>query len=519
VIQDLTYTYFPDAMVQSIASARPGDTWSWTYTYDDLNRLLTATNSNPALSQSFTYNDIGNMMSNSAIGSYSYPSSGTPKPHAVSSAGTRGYCYNAIGQMTSRNGTPGTCSSGTQIQWNGDGKPSSVGSTVFVYDGVGVRLKKTTGSTTTRYLGGDYEIAPNGTITKYLQGGKKVAAQYFIHHRDHLGSIESVTDASGVEVRGQKHKPFGDQFGVTGTQQESKGWIGEREEETELVYLNARYYDPEIGRFTAPDPVIGAGQNLNRYSYSVNSPTNFSDPSGLSGNCVWVPVGGDVKIADNQIGFIYFCPQPPPPPQPPSGGGPGSNVITQDYSPTNPRDRRERQGRPHTGCGHLGSGPCPDEGSSTNSNTGGGGGGDDGGAGGGGDDDGGGGGNDNNNTTTDPIKYAPDERPVEAVVLQRVSAFLDGVVPFADPYEPLYNEDICPECWLSEDIGSVTASVELFVASWPSRALYGAGTYFNTGQYFRFGHTFNRGYTYFGVRGKLVPGKHGIDIVRLWRGR
>jgi YD repeat-containing protein len=171
VIQDLTYTYFPDAMVQSIASARPGDTWSWTYTYDDLNRLLTATNSNPALSQSFTYNDIGNMTSNSAIGSYSYPSSGTPRPHAVSSAGTRGYCYNAVGQMTSRNGTPGTCSSGTQIQWNGDGKPSSIGSTTFVYDGLGVRLKKTTGGQTTRYLGGDYEIANDGTITKYLQVG------------------------------------------------------------------------------------------------------------------------------------------------------------------------------------------------------------------------------------------------------------------------------------------------------------------------------------------------------------
>ena len=49
------------------------------------------------------------------------------------------------------------------------------------------------------------------------------------------------------EVRRQDHKPFGDQHYAWGAHVESKGWIGEREEETELVYLNARYYDQEIG--------------------------------------------------------------------------------------------------------------------------------------------------------------------------------------------------------------------------------------------------------------------------------
>ncbi|MGH9318471.1 MAG: RHS repeat domain-containing protein, partial [Vicinamibacteria bacterium] len=197
---------------------------------------------------------------------------------------------------------------GTVIQWNGDGKPSSIGSTSFVYDGLGVRLKKTTGSQTTRYLGGDYEIGPAGVITKYLQGGKKVGAQFFIHHRDHLGSIQSVTNSSGVEVRGQKHKPFGDQFGVTGSHVERKGWIGEREEETELVYLNARYYDPEIGRFVSPDPIVVKGQLLNRYTYSANNPINFLDPTGLL-NCA--------GTLDVQGG----C-----------GGGGGGNIFLFDFS-------------------------------------------------------------------------------------------------------------------------------------------------------------------------------------------
>jgi RHS repeat-associated protein len=175
--------------------------------------------------------------------------------------------------MTSRNGTV--------IQWNGDGKPSSVGNIGFTYDGVGVRLKKVSGGQTTKYIGGDYEIAPDGTVTKYLRGGKKVGAAFFVHHRDHLGSIQAVTDSAGNEVRRQKHKPFGDQHYVSGSHAESKGWIGEREEETELLYLNARYYDPEIGRFTAPDPIVGLGQRLNRYSYALSTPANLADPSGL----------------------------------------------------------------------------------------------------------------------------------------------------------------------------------------------------------------------------------------------
>ncbi len=210
----------------------------------------------------------------SKIGTYTYPAPSEARPHAVSTAGTRSYSYNATGQMTSRNGT--------LLQWNGDGKPSSIGNVAFTYDGLGTRLKKTSGGQTTTYVGSDYEIAPDGTVTKYLLGGKQVGTEFFILHRDHLGSVRAVTDTAGAEVRSQQHTPFGDQHSVTGTHYDSRGWIGEREEETELVYLNARYYDPEIGRFTAPDPIAFPGQGLNRYTYALNNPINLSDPSGLS---------------------------------------------------------------------------------------------------------------------------------------------------------------------------------------------------------------------------------------------
>ena len=74
----------------------------WTYSYDNLDRLLSAANTNtPALSQSFTYDAGGNILTNSAIGSYGYPAqgAGTVRPHAVLSAGTSSFNYDANGNQ------------------------------------------------------------------------------------------------------------------------------------------------------------------------------------------------------------------------------------------------------------------------------------------------------------------------------------------------------------------------------------------------------------------------------------
>jgi RHS repeat-associated protein len=63
----------------------------------------------------------------------------------------------------------------------------------------------------------------------------------------------------------------------------AKGWIGERYDEgAGLQYLNARYYDPELGMFIQPDwwEVSEAGVGTNRYSYSFNDPLNMVDSNG-----------------------------------------------------------------------------------------------------------------------------------------------------------------------------------------------------------------------------------------------
>jgi RHS repeat-associated protein len=59
-------------------------------------------------------------------------------------------------------------------------------------------------------------------------------------------------------------------------------WAGrEYDQETELHYLRARYYDPQLGRFLSEDP-IGIAGGVNLYEYAGDDPVNASDASGLS---------------------------------------------------------------------------------------------------------------------------------------------------------------------------------------------------------------------------------------------
>jgi RHS repeat-associated protein len=109
-------------------------------------------------------------------------------------------------------------------------------------------------------------------------------------HRDYLGSVRAITDAVGAKVEAAIYKPFGEQseWLLPGNAApETKGWIGERfDADAGLQYLNARYYDPELGLFLQPDwfEVTKAGVGTNRFSYSFNDPVNKMDSGG---NCVW----------------------------------------------------------------------------------------------------------------------------------------------------------------------------------------------------------------------------------------
>jgi RHS repeat-associated protein len=148
--------------------------------------------------------------------------------------------------------------------------------------------KATGGFDETLSLGPELERNPAGVWTKYLHAdvkrvGNGATAQKFYHHRDHLASIKVISSSTGTEAQRVTYQAFGNRAAQTTAHAETKGFIGERHDpETNLIYLNARYYDPVLARFISPDwwDPDKPGVGTNRYAYSDNDPVNKSDPNG-----------------------------------------------------------------------------------------------------------------------------------------------------------------------------------------------------------------------------------------------
>jgi RHS repeat-associated protein len=108
----------------------------------------------------------------------------------------------------------------------------------------------------------------------------------FYYHRNHINSSSVVTDGSGAERTRIVYLPFGEiwQPASAGLDTVTSKYTGkELDEETGLYYYGARYYDPAIGRFASPDPIVPSvsdAQSFNRYSYVRNNPIVYTDPTG-----------------------------------------------------------------------------------------------------------------------------------------------------------------------------------------------------------------------------------------------
>ena len=123
-IQNLVYARDAHGRITGVTSRQAGESWS--YGYDDLDRLLSANNGTTtpgaqpcdpgsgtlATSQTFTYDGVGNILTNSLVGSYNYPGQVTQPgpgfgrllPHTMASAGASSFGYDANGNMTSAAG-------------------------------------------------------------------------------------------------------------------------------------------------------------------------------------------------------------------------------------------------------------------------------------------------------------------------------------------------------------------------------------------------------------------------------
>src|SRR3989337_3892993 len=163
----------------------------------------------------------------------------------------------------------------------------------FLYDGGGQRIYKGVNEGIHTYYisaGIEVEINPQGSVTyrkNYYFSGKLVAVKDNLSgteevnyiHQDHLGSMTLVTSQQGTANSQQVYYPYGSTRTGSGTfpsEREYTGQISDMDQ-TGLYYYNARYYNPQIAKFTQAD---SQGDTLNKYTYVGNNPIIFTDPSG-----------------------------------------------------------------------------------------------------------------------------------------------------------------------------------------------------------------------------------------------
>ncbi|MFP3940898.1 MAG: RHS repeat domain-containing protein, partial [Thermoanaerobaculia bacterium] len=203
----------------------------------------------------------------------------------VSTGSVTTYTWDALNRLTRLDGPTGTHTYG--------------------YDPNGIRVRETNDGETTRFLHGREDILATYETDQPDQPGQ--LATYFTHgpgsdepwaqakpgapedplaylHRDGLGSVTAISTPE-AQLRGTTtYAAFGSVEGNTGLQSRY-GYTSRELDPTGQMYYRARYYQPDLGRFTTQDSFPGflnMPASLHSYQYVLNNPARFTDPFGLA---------------------------------------------------------------------------------------------------------------------------------------------------------------------------------------------------------------------------------------------
>lgn len=273
--------------------------------YDNADRMKTILdyNANGTVNADFDYTI--DSLGNRTVASSYQPLKASPSTQNINytydadnrllTAGGATFGYDNNGNLKTR--TQG--GSVTTYLWNYDNMLTQVvkgGDTyAYKYDPLGNRVAKSVNGIETRYVVDPVlssilaETNASGDITAYYVYGlgliSKItpAGQAYYYHYDGLGSTIAITDLSGNIVNKYAYDAFGRVLSSEETIPNPFKYVGRfgvMDEGNGLLYMRARYYDPEIGRFINKDP-IGLLGGLNLYAYGGNNPVRFNDPFGL----------------------------------------------------------------------------------------------------------------------------------------------------------------------------------------------------------------------------------------------
>jgi RHS repeat-associated protein len=273
-IVNLSYTYDNNNNITKIINTRDGGMYNLnSLSYDGLDRLTATDGSFGSGDSTLSYDGLGNIRtyvnkSNFDNHNFTYQYDSRNRLTAVNGSDRNAFGYDASGNVTN-NGK-------RSFDYNLLNQMKSSGSSQFVYDGYNRRIKSIKDNKDTEY-------------SMYSQSGKllyretKEGAINYIFLGSRLVAKEGTGVVSSNSVK--NYKPFGD------AQEDSSDDVGYTghlfDTDLDLNYMQARYYDPVIGRFYSNDPIgFRDVHSFNRYSYGNNNPYKYTDPTGMASDCL-----------------------------------------------------------------------------------------------------------------------------------------------------------------------------------------------------------------------------------------
>jgi RHS repeat-associated protein len=283
-----------------------GTTYTTTYRYDDVYRLLRETRSG-YYNLVYSYDEVGNRRTRGTGGlypiAYSYDSNDKLASAMVHFGGRASFGYDGAGNLTS---VSGDLLGSWSFAYDDEGRPTSIsypgGTDAFTYNAFGQRTRANLDGAIFRYVyAGDRVLErtddSGGVLARYTPADASYPAPllYFRHNdgthhyplADIIGTARrlvsetaTVTDTYSLDAFGRQLSTsgptmnpyrFGSAWGyITDTASSAQG--------SGLIQMGARFYWPEIGRFIQQDPI---GDGMNWYAYAVNNPVVWVDPTGL----------------------------------------------------------------------------------------------------------------------------------------------------------------------------------------------------------------------------------------------
>ena len=293
-----------------------GSSETWSYFYDDAGRLETVER-NGLTEHVYIYDDNGNRIQHTGPGGV-VTIADYDEQDRLLQYGDITYTRTEAGERQTRTDTEGTThydydaatnlrevilTDGTVIEYLIDGRDRRVGKKI---DG---ELQKTwiyrdqlspvaqfdgNGNMTHRFVYAEKAHSPSWMVTIDPVTDEETVYRIIT---DHLGSIRLVIEvATGAIVQRMDYGPFGEVLFDSNPGFQPFGFAGGiYDRDTGLVRFGARDYDPEVGRWTAKDPIDFGGGDSNLYGYVLADPINFIDPVGLDGSPLIGEVDRDVR--------------------------------------------------------------------------------------------------------------------------------------------------------------------------------------------------------------------------------